>query len=141
MAEFSQDLFDKICSRIADGESLRAICREKDMPSQVSVFRWLKAEENEELRKQYTRAREDQADAIFDECIDIADSVAAPEDIPKARLMIDTRKWMAGKLRPKVYGDVSRLEHSGPDGGPIEVASANDMTDDELASIAKAGSN
>lgn len=86
------------------------------MPSQGRVYQWLA--DNEDFQKQYARARELQADAIFDECIDIADdasndfdrdtdgSVKVDHDaINRARLKIDTRKWMAGKLRPKKYGD------------------------------------
>lgn len=33
MPKFSQELFDTICERIADGESLSAICESKDMPA------------------------------------------------------------------------------------------------------------
>lgn len=86
------------------------------MPSQNRVYQWLA--ENEEFQKHYARAREMQADAIFDECLDIADdasndfkvnddgAVAIDHDaVNRARLKIDTRKWMAGKLRPKKYGD------------------------------------
>jgi len=35
MAKFSQALFSRICERIADGESLRAICADSDMPHRV----------------------------------------------------------------------------------------------------------
>jgi len=31
-----------------------------------------------------------------------------------------TCKWLLSKVLPKVYGDKTMLEHSGPDGGPIE---------------------
>ena len=109
MPSFSQELFDTICDRLADGESLRKICRDKDMPNQVTVFRWLA--NDDELGKQYARAREAQADSLFDDCLDIADKfdgaqeMLEPEHIQRAKLRIDTRKWMAGKLRPKKYGD------------------------------------
>ena len=47
---------------------------------------------------------------MFDDCLNIADEFDAeeiikPEHINRAKLRIDTRKWMAGKLRPKKYGD------------------------------------
>ena len=102
MAEFTQELFDRICVRIAEGESLRAICEEPDMPARVNVIGWL--EKDEALRNQYARARELQADHEFDEIKVIAD-LADAEDVQVARLRIDARKWRAGKLRPKVYGD------------------------------------
>ena len=91
---------DIICDRISGGESLNGICREEGMPHKVTVFRWLADDEN--FRNRYARARETQADALFDEVLSIADT---EEDTNKARVRIDARKWMAGKLRPKVYGE------------------------------------
>lgn len=119
MVDFTQELFDRICERIADGESLRAICADDDMPSKANVFRWLSA--RPEAADQYARAREAQADSLFDDMLQIADDARNDwmerngedavgyalngEHIQRARLRIDARKWMAGKLRPKVYGD------------------------------------
>jgi hypothetical protein len=107
----------KICALIADGKSVRSICKAQDMPSTTTVYTWLS--EQPDFLAQYTRAREDQADAIFDECLAIADEAEA-ETVQQAKLQIDTRKWMAGKLRPKKYNDKVIMEHSGPDGGAIE---------------------
>jgi hypothetical protein len=112
MAEFSPELFDAICERIADGDSLRSICLEPDMPSKASVMRWLAADTA--LSDQYARAREMQADALFDECLTIADDTSRePND---RRMSFDARKWMAGKLRPKVYGDKITHDGTGPKG-------------------------
>ena len=102
MAEFSQELFDRICERIAEGESLRAICADDDMPSVTSVMRWLAADTA--LSEQYTRAREVQGDGEFDKAREIA-FAATPDTVQVARLQYDAVKWRAGKLRPKVYGD------------------------------------
>lgn len=119
MARFSQKLFDTICERIAQGQSLREISKDPDMPSQVSFFKWVG--NDEKLAKQYARAREAQADLIFDEILEIADDatndwmdrnsedesvrVVDHEHVQRSRLRIDARKWMAGKLAPKKYGD------------------------------------
>ena len=32
------------------------------------------------------------------------------EHINRSRLRIDSRKWMASKLAPKIYGDAKRVE-------------------------------
>jgi hypothetical protein len=80
------------------------------------VFRWLA--NNKEFRDQYARAREVQADVLADEILDIADDSSDPA---KARVQIDARKWLAGKLRPKVYGDKVSQEITGADGGPVQV--------------------
>ena len=108
-SKFSQDLFDQICDEIAEGKSIRSICLRDDRPAHKTFFAWLN--KDEALAAQYARAREDQADTIFDECLEIADA-AKPEDVQAARLRIDTRKWMAGKLRPKNYGEKVDLTSS-----------------------------
>ncbi|SEG61156.1 hypothetical protein SAMN04488115_107313 [Bosea lathyri] len=123
---FTQETADTICERIADGQSLRSICADDDMPAKSMVFRWLVS--NEAFRDQYAIAREAQADALFDEILDIADtteegtkSKSGPNGIETTtgdmiehrRLRVDARKWMASKLQPKKYGDKTQLEHSG----------------------------
>jgi len=114
MPKFTQDIFDAILHRLAHGESLRAICKDEDMPSTASVMRWLS--ESDELREQYARARELQAEHYVGEILEIADTTDDPQ---KARLQVDARKWIASKLLPKVYGDKVSHEHGGPDGGAI----------------------
>jgi hypothetical protein len=128
-SSFTQEIADTICQRIADGQSLRSICSLEAMPGQTTVFRWL--ESNEAFRDQYARAREVQADTLFDEILDIADDGRNDwierhdqegtatgyrengEAMRRSQLRIDARKWMAGKLRPKKYGDKIELEHGG----------------------------
>jgi len=107
---FSDKLADIICDRLAEGESLRSICAEKDFPSTTTVKRWLRGKPN--FCAQYALAREDQADAIFDEIVDIADKAGRSEDltVDMARVRIDARKWVAGKLAPKKYGDKTTVE-------------------------------
>jgi hypothetical protein len=116
-SSFTQELADAICERLSEGESLRSICEGPHMPSKAAVFRWLA--NNDNFRDQYARARETQADVIADEVLSIADNATDPA---KARVQIDARKWLAGKMRPKVYGDKVIAEHSGPDGGPLQIA-------------------
>lgn len=124
---YSRDVADAICAAIADGQSLREICSQEKMPDKATVFRWLEA--NEAFRDQYARAREIQADTLFDEILEISDNSkndwmerrgqddagwqANGEHIQRARLRVDARKWMAGKLRPKVYGEKLDLNHTG----------------------------
>ena len=97
-----QAVIEEICTRLTDGESLRKICRDEHMPAISTVMLWLT--KDAELSEQYARAKAEQADTIFQEVLDIADT-ATNEDVNVARLKIDARKWMAGKLKPKVYGD------------------------------------
>ncbi|MGO4334966.1 terminase small subunit protein [Labrys sp. KB_33_2] len=140
-SSFTQDIADAICERLANGESLRSICLDGNMPAQSTVFRWLAA--NASFREQYAHAREAQADALFDESLDIADDgsndwmrrndpenagwQANGENIQRSKLRIETRRWMAGKLRPKVYGEKTAVEH-GVSGEVSELLKAIDGT-------------
>jgi len=134
-SEYTEELADNICAQLSDGASLRTTCLSDDMPDKSTVFRWLRT--HEEFRDQYARAKEESADALTDEMLDIADDgsndwmkrhgkedeeywVANGEHIQRSRVRIDVRKWIASKLKPKKYGD--KLMHGGdPDGSPIEM--------------------
>lgn len=128
--KYTSAIADAICTRLADGESLRSICSDDAMPALSTVMGWLARNEHDGFVEQYTRAREMQADAIFDEILDIADDGRNDwmerrdeeganlgwkengEAMQRSRLRIDARKWMAGKLKPKKYGDKVEVEHS-----------------------------
>ena len=111
-SSYSEELAEDICERLANGESLRAICSEEGWPSTTTVKRWLRA--REDFRAQYALAREEQAEALFDEIVDIADKAGNSEGltVDMARVRIDARKWVAGKLAPKKYGDKTTIEAS-----------------------------
>lgn len=90
-----------ICLEIAAGRSLKSILDgDPSMPNRDTVYEWL--HDDVTFSDNYTRAREAQADYYADEIATIADTEPDPN---KARVRIDARKWAAGKLKPKVYGD------------------------------------
>jgi hypothetical protein len=147
-SSYTDALAVKICRRIAEGESLRKVCLDSDMPDKMTVLRWLaNFEEKAEFRAQYARAREMQADALFDEALEIADDASGDwtttedgkkvldhEHVQRSRLRVDTRKWAAGKLAPKRYGD--KIQHTGDGGGPIRVRpDLSKLTDEELDAL------
>ena len=119
MTEFSEDLTAEICERIAEGESVRAICRDPAMPAMSTVFKWLA--NDTAFAEQYARAKSEQADRIFEQILEIADDgrndwmerngedavgfALNGEHVQRSKLRIEARKWMAGKLRPKKYGE------------------------------------
>ncbi|MDH0276415.1 MULTISPECIES: terminase small subunit protein [unclassified Stenotrophomonas] len=133
-SKYSQKLAEQICERLADGESLRTICSGNGMPKRSTVFRWLT--ENQAFRDQYAHAREAQADAYAEDTVDISDEectmvraskhgtadddgegntevVFDPTAVARNRLRVDARKWYAGKLAPKKYGNNQTVEHRG----------------------------
>src|SRR5215471_4293382 len=81
--KYSIEWAERFCDLIAEGQSVRQICARPDMPSQQSVYTWLK--QDEDFLERYARAREAQADKFFKECIEIADT-ATQENCNVARL-------------------------------------------------------
>jgi hypothetical protein len=124
---YNHDIAMELCKAIATTElGTKIICKEmrkenKDWPAYQTVYIWLR--DNEEFRKQYELAKRWQVQVIVDEIIDIADDntrdfvynekgeiMADKDHINRARLRIDSRKWVAAKLVPKLYGDKLQLD-------------------------------
>ncbi len=144
---YTPEVAADICTRLAEGESVRSICRDGAMPALRTVMGWLFDGEHEEFLQQYASAREVQAEVWADEIVGIADDAAGDlttdkdgkdvvnhEHIQRSRLRVDTRKWIASKLLPKRYGD--KLQHTGEGGGPIRVRpDLSKLTDEELNAL------
>jgi hypothetical protein len=97
---------------IASGASLTAaLQRLNPAPS----YWWAKDQlrRNSELRTRYQEACEDRADRLAEELLELVDS-PIPQGldgpgksawVQKLRLQVDTRKWIACKLKPRQYGE------------------------------------
>lgn len=106
---YSEAVSREICERLASGESLRQICQSTDMPSSSTVYKWL--DEDESFRSKCARAREQQAEAIFEEMASLEDRVLDGDVSPlAARVVLASRQWRAAKLAPKKYGDKLEIE-------------------------------
>src|SRR3954470_19452968 len=106
---FTQDLADAICQGLASGQSLMRVCKDLGTPH-YSVLQWLRQPKREAFRIQYAQARELQADYLAEEILVIADDHKSDPDANSRRLRVDARKWYAGKLRPKKYGEASQID-------------------------------
>lgn len=120
-SDFTQDLADEICEQLSEGISLRTVCIPNTMPAARTVFRWLRT--NEEFCQQYARAKQESADAMGEEILDLSDGAigvikSGAEKKSGAlaqavRLQVDTRKWLMSKHKPKKYGDKLDLTTDG----------------------------
>lgn len=128
---FTQELADRICAELAEGNSMRTVCSADDMPDTSTVFRWLRT--NEQFRNQYARAKEESSDAMAEELLDIVDDGTNDwmeyndkdgnnigwklngEHVQRSRLRADTRKWLMAKMKPKKYGDKIDMTTNGKD--------------------------
>lgn len=120
---YSDELALTILMRISQGESLLSVCKDKDMPARSTVYLWRLGESGApgDFSDKYTRAREIQAEHLFDEIIDISDdgsndymtitkgdneyNVEDREVTNRSKLRVETRKWYISKVVPKLYGD------------------------------------
>jgi hypothetical protein len=140
-SDYTPEKAEAICLRLAEGESLRSVCSDEDMPTKQTALRWLT--KHEDFRAQYVRAKEQGAEAIAEEMFDIADDGANDwmekldkegeaygwqlngEHVRRSQLRIDTRKWYLSKIMPKKYGEKVQTEHSG-------TIQFSDMTEEDL---------
>ncbi len=125
-SKYTEELADTICERLAAGESLARICKDKNMPNKETVVNWAITNRNNFFMK-YAQARHEQLWLYADEMLDIADNAGdhvGPGDftvspktgriivnhdaIQRAKLKIDTRKWLLAKLLPAQFGEHRR---------------------------------
>lgn len=115
-----------VCSSRGIGNILTAGYEGYVLPSYSTVMKWLT--EDESLSERYAGAKEAQADYMADEILDIADDGMNDwmekndkdgacigyqlngEHVQRSRLRIDSRKWLASKLKAKKYGDKLQQE-------------------------------
>lgn len=139
---YTEELASEICERMASGESVLHISRDEHMPAESTIRNWALTDRDGFFAR-YTRAQILRAHHLADESLDISDDGRNDtyrdengntridfDVIQRSRLRVDTRKWYLSKVLPKVYGERQAVEHSGPNGGPIEHTEIA-LTDDE----------
>lgn len=120
---YSEELADRICEIVATHpEGLPTLCKRFDeLPTSetIRVWRWSKPE----FSAKYAEAKRFQAEIMAESIEDIIDETAEfiyfDENgirrldtgiLGHARLRVDSRKWHASKLAPKIYGDKQQTE-------------------------------
>ena len=134
---YSQEIADKVCERIAQGEPLRQICRDEGMPSYGAIYDWLEVQP--EFASRFARARVTGFDVIAEQALEIADDDSRDwepvkdqdgnvtgirvdgEHVTRSKLRIETRLKLLAKWDPKRYGDKVQTELSGTGGGQVQV--------------------
>jgi hypothetical protein len=98
------EIQNRFLAEIQTGRSLRQVCQDDGMPHASTVMRWMQA--FPDFANKYARARTAQADTLFDRMEAVEEAVAAGTmDSHAARVVLDSMRWRASKLAPKVYGD------------------------------------
>src|SRR3981081_1221101 len=104
---YTRDLGDIICDRMTEGESLRAICRNVDMPSEGAVRGWA-VRDVDGLGDVYRGPRLLLMDFWADQIVDIADD--GDLDPRDRQIRTGVRQWIMSKVS-RGYGE--RLAQDG----------------------------
>jgi hypothetical protein len=120
---YTEELAELICERVATSTfGLKKLCSMyDDMPNHDTVFAW--RYKNRVFSDLYTKAKIAQAELLAEETLDISDDGTNDwmetlpdkdkpegwklngEHVNRSRLRIETRKFLAAKLMPKIYGN------------------------------------
>lgn len=127
--KYSPQVAQVICERIMNMETLSQICRDPQMPAKRTVIQWFADPSKAEFRDMYYYARRVQAEMYVDMAMDIVndnsedwiqtfDKHGEPngwkpnhETSQNKKLRIDTIKWNATKMLPRLYGEKLEVEH------------------------------
>jgi hypothetical protein len=131
---YTREISDIICARMSEGESLRAICRDANMPSEGTVRGWA-VRDVDGFGERYRAARQMLLEYWADQILDIADDEEAD---PRSRqIRTGVRQWLMSKLAPRRYGD--KVQIAGDPESPLLVmhreVSLSELTDTQLEAL------
>jgi hypothetical protein len=126
--DYNPEMALRICDLVATHDiGLPRLCEMyPELPRPQTINAWRR--EKLEFSSKYAQAKMEQAELMAESIDDIArdldkhyyvDQATGSSKIDTgmvahARLMIDTRKWLASKLAPKIYGDRKIAEEQSP---------------------------
>jgi hypothetical protein len=129
-ALYSEELASEVLQKIALGASLRQIAAIDGMPGIDTIFKWIYT--RKDFAERYAHAKTECAELLADEIVGIADDGGGDykvdkdgkpyfdgENVQRSKLRVEARKWVASKLKPKIYGEATLLKHADADGNMI----------------------
>lgn len=123
---FTAEIAETICRRLGEGETLKGICRDPEMPALATVHGWLVR--HKDFSDKYLTARKVQTHTLIDETVEIANTpmmgtvttvgpkgteTRTADMIEHRRLQVHARQWFAARVNPKDYGDKVQTELTG----------------------------
>lgn len=103
-SNYSEEIGQEIAFRLAEGQSLRKICSDPNMPALRTVLKWA-SDITHPIVHHYAWGRMMQAETMADEIVEIADQSTNKDNAAANRVRVDARKWVAAKLKPEKYGE------------------------------------
>ena len=121
--KYCPEIVDRICLLVATHTcGLKKLCiMYPEIPDDTTIQDWRYLYTDFSLR--YAQSKMKQAELLAEEVLDICDydaqdttidshgnEVCNVEYIARSRLRVDTRKWIATKLAPKIYGERQQVD-------------------------------
>ena len=129
-SKYSDAVVDKICLRLVNGESLRRICADPEMPSLSTIWNWYRKEDiKADFLERFLRARAFQSLVMDGDMQDVADDssrdfttetrgeteveVVDHEHIQRSKLRVETM-WKRMKcMNPEMFAEKLNVSHEG----------------------------
>ena len=111
---------EAICERLSNGVTMTAIAEEIGV-TVGKLSQWIASDEEHSARAREARIH---AARIWDEkALSVVEQALDPFELARAKELAHHYRWRASKTAPKEYGDKVTQEHTGANGGAIQVAS------------------
>ena len=111
---------ERIAEHLSNGVTMTVVAAEIGVTVGM-LSQWIASSEEHSARAREARVH---AARIWDEkALDVIEQAADPFELQRARELAQHYRWRASKTAPKEYGDKVTQEHTGADGGAIQVQS------------------
>jgi hypothetical protein len=134
LTNYTREISDTICARMSEGESLRQIARDPEMPSEGTVRGWA-VRDVDGFGDRYRSARQMLLEYWADQIVDIADD--GELDPRDRQIRTAVRQWLMSKLAPRRYGD--KVQIGGDPESPVQImhreVSLSDLSEAQLDAL------
>ena len=111
---------EAVCERLSNGTTMTAVAEEIGV-TVGKLSQWIASDEEHSARAREARIH---AARIWDEkALSVVEQAQDLFELQRAKELAHHYRWRASKTAPKEYGDKIQAEHTGANGGPIQVAS------------------
>jgi transposase-like protein len=114
-SDYTPELVEEFCRRVATGRSVLSVCADLDMPCDATIYRW--RQEKPEFKDKLADARDDRLEAYADQMHALAGRVIEETELDPQRVnaAVNAIDKAARLQAPK-----QRVEVTGRNGGPME---------------------
>jgi hypothetical protein len=125
---YRPDVGDAVCLLVRLGSTLKEAAKRLPIKDVTTIYSWRST--HPDFKEKLDAARKDAADNFIDKIQEIADTKDIPkEDVPGARLRVDSYKWLAEKANPQKYSPKSVI--AADEDNPLQIIIDTGITRDE----------